>query len=244
MTSRLGTRQTGMTLVELLIALSLSVMISTVAYRFLDTAVLAESQAETVLSDVMAMEAFFVHLSSDLQLIADRSVVKPAVGVDPMSALFDIADDKYRPALLASAGRKNTVSTLTQRDGSFLWFTRRDWVNPQQQARSQLQRVLYRLDQDGQLWRDYWPERNQPLSTIPAGSRLLLDSVQELQVSYLAPFYANALDTESSAQWYTQWPPQEQSAKPLLSRLPAAIRVHIKTSQLGSIERMFWVGGA
>lgn len=236
-------RQQGLTLIELLIAISLTVLIAALAYRFLDTAAQVEAQADENLTRLMALEQFFAVMVSDLEHSVDRQVVKPAVGIDPLAALMASGDNRLRPALLTTTVAGQPLSLLTGREGSLLWLTRQGWINPQQDVRSELQRVLYRMDNNGQLWRDYWAERNQSLSAPPQGSRLLLDDVQAFELAYLP-----AGTDPMAGDWLTEWPlPQPVSADSTAAvptqRLPAALRVSLQSATLGRIERTFLFKG-
>lgn len=236
-------RQRGLTLVELLIALSLTVMISALAYQFLDVAVQVDEQAEANFQNLMALEQVFALISDDLEHLVDRSVVKPAVGLDPL-ALLMAASGAPRPALLSTTVAGQPLSSLTGRDGALLWFTRQGWVNPASQHRSELMRVLYRLDEERNLWRDYWPERNQPLAQTPLGSQLLLQNVAGLELGYLPP----AVVPESS-NWLSEWSIPAQTDTDgeaefvLPVRVPAAIRVVIRNDAVGTVQRTFLVKG-
>lgn len=243
------TRQRGLTLIELLIAMSLTVLISALAYRFLDTAASVEAQADDALAEWMALEAFFVWIAADLEQAVDRPVAKPAVGIDPLAALIGTAHAGLRPALLSSVVAGQPLATLTDREGSLLWLTRQGWVNPLHEDRSELQRVLYRLDNNQQLFRDVWPERNQPLSAVPLASRRVLDAVQSVELAYLPP------ETDPvSGIWLREWPLPVSAPDSAAShttpdttqdippvRLPAALRVVVQTERLGRIERIFCV---
>jgi len=236
-------RQQGLTLIELLIAISLTVLIAALAYRFLDTAAQVEAQADDNLTQLMALEQFFVWVASDLEHSVERSVVKPAVGIDPLTTWLASGDNRLRPVLLSATIGGQPLSALTGRDGSLLWLTRQGWVNPQLENRSELQRVLYRLDNNRQLWRDYWAERNQPLSAPPQGSLLLLDDVQAFELAYL-PDGADPV----TGDWLRDWPlpapltGDHDSAEPV-RRLPAALRVSLLSTTLGRIERIFLFKG-
>lgn len=236
-------QQRGLTLVELLIAMSLTVLISALAYRFLDTAVQVEAQAEESIAELMALEQFFVLLAADLEHAVDRGLSKPAVGVDPLSALLPEGDASVRPALLSASLSGQPLAMLTAREGALLWFTRRGWINPLQENRSDVQRVLYRLDNNRQLLREYWPERNQPLLSAPESSRVLIEDVQSIEFSYLP----RGADPRAST-WLREWPlPQPLSSDTAVAslpqRLPAAVRVAVDIGALGRVERTFVMRG-
>lgn len=240
----------GFTLIEVLIAISLTVLIGTIAYRFLDAALRVQEQSDTAQSWLQDMEQTWQLLAQDLQHSIDRPVVAPAVGQDPLY-MFDQPSALPRPALLSHKVGDLMLSDLLGREGARLWLSRQAWANPAQQHRSTLQRVLYRLDSEGRLYRDYWPERNQLLSDVPEGSLLLMSDIQQLQIAFLP-----AQRYPDEASWLPHWPPSAAdlgqvespadaaaSALPIRT-LPAAIKVSLQLSGQGLFERIFLVSGS
>ncbi len=241
----------GFTLIELLIAMSLTVLIGGISYQFIDASLRAQTQGDAALSSLTAIEQTWQLMASDLHSSIDRPVVTPAVGADLLSVLDSggSAEDR-RPSMLSAQLGNLSLADLLGREGALLWFTRHGWVNPLGQQRSELQRVLYRLDDNGSLFRDYWPERNQQMSSMPQASLLLLENVQAIRISFL-PYG----QTPDDSAWLPYWPlpsaqlptsgqGQAQGADPALNRfMPAAIRVLIQTPELGQVERIFLLAG-
>lgn len=241
----------GFTLIELLIAMSLTVLIGGISYQFIDASLRAQTQGDAALSSLTAIEQTWQLMASDLHSSIDRPVVTPAVGADLLSVLDSggSAEDR-RPSMLSAQLGNLSLADLLGREGALLWFTRHGWVNPLGQQRSELQRVLYRLDDNGSLFRDYWPERNQQMSSMPQASLLLLENVQAIRISFL-PYG----QTPDDSAWLPYWPlpsaqlptsgqAQAQGADPALNRfMPAAIRVLIQTPELGQVERIFLLAG-
>lgn len=240
----------GFTLIELLIAMSLTVLTGAISYQFLDASIRVQSQGDTALQSLAAIEQTWQMMTSDLQHSIDRPVGKPAVGADILSALESGSSGQgRRPAMMSAQFDNVLLSELTGRDGALLWFTRHGWVNPLGQQRSGLQRVLYRLDNNGNLFRDYWPERNQLFLSAPEGSVLLLDNVQAITITFLPQG-----QHPDAAAWLPYWPPTftSMSIPPTASVpdeqsqprwLPAAVKVSLQTGELGQIERIFILAG-
>lgn len=224
----------GFTLIELLIAMSLTVLIGAISYRFLDAAIRVQEQGDAAQQSLTALEQTWQMLASDLQNSIDRPVVKPATGADFLAGLGPVIEgESRRPSLLSAQFFDSSLAQLVSRDGALLWFSRQGWVNPLAQQRSEIQRILYRLDDNGNLYRDYWPERNQDMSAAPEGSLLLLENVRSVQFGFLA----SGQHPDNSA-WLTQWPPsvgfpQQTEAGEQVSRvpqryMPAAVRVTLE----------------
>lgn len=231
-------RAAGFTLIELLIAVSLTVMVGAISYRFLDAAIRVEALGNGQRQSVSALEQTWQLMAADLRSSTDRPVVVPATGIDflPVSAQGDGDDGSrpQRPSMISAVYAEAPLAQIVSREGALLWFTRLGWENPLQQPRSGLQRILYRLDNDGNLYRDYWSEKNQPLSAQPDGSLLLLANVQTVQFAFLA-----AGDNPDADNWLPRWPPaasaaglsdNEESQLPAVF-LPAAVRVTMRLSE-------------
>jgi type II secretion system protein J len=152
----------GFTLIELLIAMSLTVLIGGISYQFIDASLRAQTQGDAALSSLTAIEQTWQLMASDLHSSIDRPVVTPAVGADLLSVLdTGGTGEARRPSMMSAQLGNLSLADLLGRDGALLWFTRHGWVNPLGQPRSELQRVLYRLDNNGNLFRDYWPVKEE-----------------------------------------------------------------------------------
>lgn len=243
------TGQRGFTLVELLIAMALTVLIGAMSYRFLDTAMAVSEQGSDVLQQINELERVWLLMAADLYQASSRPAAKPATGLDALAATDFLPQG--RPAMLSQAGGGLFLPAILQRPGAQLWFVRTGWSNPLQQQRSELQRVAYRVV-DGDLYRDYWPERNQSLSEAPAGSLRLLQDVEQLSFRFL-PVAASPL----ADAWLRDWPPvlsdgvgatapgeDTRAGSELTTRLPAAVEVQLQSGALGSVSRVFLLAGA
>ena len=245
----------GFTLIELLIAMSLTVLIGGISYQFIDASLRAQTQGDAALSSLTAIEQTWQLMASDLHSSIDRPVMTPAVGADLLSVLdTGGTGEARRPSMMSAQLGNLSLADLLGRDGALLWFTRHGWVNPLGQPRSELQRVLYRLDNNGNLFRDYWPERNQQMSSMPQASLLLLENVQAISISFLP-----SRQTPDDSAWLPYWPlpsaqlptvgqgvgqGADQGADQALNRfMPAAIRVLLQTPELGQVERIFLLAG-
>ncbi|MEX0740237.1 MAG: type II secretion system protein GspJ [Pseudohongiella sp.] len=237
--------QRGFTLIELLIAMALTVLIGAMSYRFLDTAMAVSEQGEEALQQINELERVWLLLAADLEQASSRSAARPATGVDALAATDYLPQG--RPAMLSQSGAGVSLPATLQRPGAMLWFVRAGWSNPLQQQRSELQRVAYRLD-DGSLYRDFWPERNQSLTEAAAGSLLLLQDVEALSFRFL-PIGSTPVEDA----WLSEWPPvipagEDSEAATggdeLASRLPAAVEVRLLSAALGEVRRIFLLPGA
>jgi general secretion pathway protein J len=75
-----------------------------------------------------------------------------------------------------------------------LEFTRAGWSNTAGLARPTLQRVAYRIDQDG-LWRDHWRVLDRTQAAEPIRTKLLT-KVRSATFRFMTP----------NRQWVERWP--------------------------------------
>jgi general secretion pathway protein J len=143
---------TGFTLFEVLIAVSIFALISTIAMTNLIQVGRAGeriSNAQQRLSDIQFAMAY---MAKDMTQLINRKV-----------------RDKY--------GDEQEQFMLSE---NVLQFTHGGWSNFLQQTRSQLQRVEYRLE-DEILFREYWLQLDQGYNDQPV-KQSLLDGVEKFEV--------------------------------------------------------------
>lgn len=138
-------RQSGFTLLELIIAISIFGVISVMAYGALrhisDTAQHLEKRSEQLAG---MQRAFFV-MSKDFQQLTERKI-------------RDQFGDEQAALITEDVGRVE--------------FTRAGWRNPLGRQRAHLQRVAYRLE-EGTLYRDYWQVLDRAQDSKPLSSAVI-----------------------------------------------------------------------
>ncbi|WP_251358886.1 type II secretion system minor pseudopilin GspJ [Kangiella sp. TOML190] len=105
---------------------------------------------------------------------------------------------------------------------SFLEFTRTNWRNPAKLARSNLQHIVYKIE-DTQLIRNHW---------------LYVDNAsegQELKRPLLTGLESVEFEFLKEDDWQKQWEAEEDR----LSDLPKAIKVTLTLEDLGEVYRIF-----
>jgi len=112
-----------------------------------------------------------------------------------------------------------------------LEFTRSGWMNTAGLPRPTLQRVGYRLDQDG-LWRDYWRTLDRTQTSEPVRVRLL-SGVRAVTFRFLAP----------SQEWVDRWPQPGGNPAEQERLRPAAVEVTLELDDWGTIKRIVEVAG-
>lgn len=223
-------RQQGFTLIEVMVAVAISLVIATLAYGFLSSAITAKESSDEALVTVNQLETVFQLLATDLHHVVERDLPSASAG---------LGSEEPAPAFMGGDSTSRGANYLL---GDYvLRFARDGWANPLQQPRSDLQRVGYRWI-DGQLWRDFWPERNQPLDAEPAGQRLLIDNLEAIRIRFL-PFSAKQV---SNGPWQDVWPPQDanQQANEGVHRgLPAAVEITLTLEEVGDVQRIISLPG-
>lgn len=221
------TRQSGLTLLEMLVALAITALVAALAYGSLSSARVAKESIDEALGTVNSLETAFQLLATDLHHVLDRELPGAAAGLGSVSPT---------PTFMGGEVSRGAANILL---GDYvLRFVRDGWANPLQQQRSDLQRVGYRWI-DGQLWRDYWPERNQPVDAPPAGTRLLLEDLQELQIRFLPP---TAGELREGA-WLDYWPPESSDMGTGVVTLPLAVELTLTLEDVGDVRRIFSLPG-
>jgi general secretion pathway protein J len=113
-----------------------------------------------------------------------------------------------------------------------LEFTKAGWSNTAGLPRPTLQRVGYRIDQDG-LWRDHWPVLDRTQATEPVREKLLT-KVRTIKFRFMDP----------SRNWVDQWPQSNAVGTADGERQrPAAVEFVIDLEDWGTIRRVIEVAG-
>src|SRR5690606_34774236 len=114
-----------------------------------------------------------------------------------------------------------------------LAFTRSGWNNPRDQPRGSLQRVRYRLDGDGVLWREHWLVLDRIDDEQQLQQVKLIDGVQRVTLEFLDGKSGNAGQQKPGGEWMEQWP-----LAPRDPLLPLALRIGLELDDLGRVERI------
>lgn len=149
----------GFTLLELIVAMAISVIFGVIAYVGLGNLQLNYVAGRDSLERMAEMQFAMRRLAQDFTQIQPRPI-------------RDELGDGYLPALLADG--RGTYS---------LEFTRGGWSNPLGLPRPTLQRVAYFL-QDEILVRRHWNVLNRTLSNQPVETPML-EQVLQVQVRFL-----------------------------------------------------------
>lgn len=196
----------GFTLLELLVAIGIFALISAIAYGSLTRLMIDRDRLQSEQAFWRSLSLTFARLEEDLSQARERSV-RDVIG-------FTQPAFRGQPTDTRSTGMPSVE------------FTRGGVVTLSDGARSDLQRVAYRLV-GGKLMRLTWPVLDMGPQTVPFETPLL-DHVEEFHVR----FYANA------GAWLDLWP-----ADGIKDILPRGVEVKVTLKGRGEFTRLFLVNG-
>lgn len=201
-------RAAGFTLLELLVALSIFAIMAAMAYGGLSSVIEARAQVDAALERNQRLQQTIFRLQSDFGQIAARGIRD------------EFGDN--RPALTSDID--NTLA-----------FTRQGWRNPLNEARSHLQRVRYRLDEENRLVRDHWRVLDRAQDSLPVET-VMLEDVDRLEWRFL----------NDVREWRDSWPPPAAGGPPPGNQpgpehytLPIAVELRLITEERGEIRQLF-----
>ena len=197
----------GFTLLELLVAIAIFAIMGSLAMSGYVELQRQSEYAEQRLERVREVQRAIQTLGQDLAQIEPRPIREPL-------------GEALLPAVLATDGAEYRLQ-----------FTRAGWSNTGGLQRPTLQRVGYRLDQDG-LWRDHWSVLDRTLSVEPVRTRLLA-GVRSVRIRFMT----------AQRNWVERWPVNEGLPGANDRLRPAAVEVIIDLEDWGEIRRLVEVAG-
>lgn len=210
----------GFTLIEVLLAVSITVIVAAMSYQGLDAGMKLADRSQIETDRIHAINRVFDILSKDFRQIVARRVRSPE-------------GDEFEDAFYYN---ESSIPMLR--------FTRAGWTNPQPERfqRSQLQRVNYSYDGD-KLIRYSWQMLDR-YDDSEADEIILLENVQSVTIRLLQEAAATGNVTSSTTDWVTQWPPLVLSSgtgntPSGTETLPLAVEITIDIDGWGPIRRVY-----
>ncbi|MEY2921145.1 MAG: hypothetical protein RL261_2450 [Pseudomonadota bacterium] len=197
----------GFTLLEVLVAIAIFAFVGVMALSGYTQLQKQTEYQNTRLDRIREVQRAVQILAQDLTQIEPRPIRQPL-------------GDQRVPAVLAGESVEYKIE-----------FTRAGWMNTAGLPRPTLERVAYRLDQDG-LWRDYWRTLDRTQTSEPVRVRLL-SGVRAVTFRFLAP----------SQEWIDRWPQPGGNPAEQERLRPAAVEVTLELEDWGTIKRIVEVAG-
>ena len=205
---------TGFTLVEVLVAMAITALISVVAYGALSSALSGAESLRSAMVRSQDINQTLALLSRDIRQVVNR----------PISDEFD----QRAPAL---SGGELSRYPLT--------LTRAGWHNSTGAPRSTLQRVSWWIEDDV-LWRAHFPVLDRTPGT-EAIETAMLEDVERFEVRFLPTINDMKSDRDDvidDRNWRENWV-LDVSQPGLELPTPAAIEIVLQLARLGEVRRLY-----
>ena len=204
----------GFTLVEVLVAMAITALISVMAYTGLSSALSGAESMRAAATRAHEINHALSMLSRDLRQVVNRPVVDELGQLSPAFTGGELASDS-------------------------LVLTRAGWHNSTGAPRSALQRVRGWLEDD-QLWRGYFPVLDRTAGT-EAVETAVLDDIERFEVRFLSALSvleSDRNDVIDRRNWQDNWI-TDLSQPGQLPAPPAAVEVVMEVVGLGEVRRTY-----
>ncbi len=204
----------GFTLVEVLIAMAITTLISVVAYTGLSSALSGAESLRSASGRAHDINQTLAMLSRDLRQVVNRPVV-----------------DEFGQVVPALMGGEMAREPLA--------LTRAGWHNSTAAPRSTLQRVRWWLE-DERLWRGYFPVLDRTAGTEPVETAIL-EGVKRFELRFLSSLSAvesDRNDVIDRRNWQDSWI-ADLSQPGQMPSPPAAVEVLMEVAGLGELRRTY-----
>jgi general secretion pathway protein J len=197
----------GFTLLELMMAIGIFAVVSAIAYGSLSRLLNDSARLESEHAFWRGLSLTFTRMEEDFARARPRSV-RDAIG-NPLPAF------RGQPTDTRATGAPSVE------------FTRGGVLTLDTSARSDLQRIGYRLTDDGELKKIVWPVLDQGPQSTPRESPLL-SQVEEFHIRFFS----------ATGAWLDQWPVQG-----INEVLPRGVEIRLTLTGRGEFTRLFLING-
>jgi len=204
----------GFTLVEVLVAMAITALISVVAYGALSSALSGAESVRSAMVRSQDINQTLMLLSRDIRQVVNRSVI-----------------DEFNQRAPALSGGALSRYPLT--------LTRAGWHNSTGAPRSTLQRVRWWIEDDV-LWRAHFPVLDRTPGT-EAIETAMLDDVERFEVRFvptISDVKSDRDDVIDDRNWRDNWM-LDVSQPGLELPTPAAIEIVLQLARLGEVRRLY-----
>ena len=181
---KMKSRQSGFTLLELLVSVGIFALMAAMAYGGLNNLLKNRQITDERAVRLTQLQTSFLWLGRDIEQTINRKI-----------------RDEYGDNQLAMVGAEFGTYQLE--------LTRGGWRNPVGRTRSNLQRVAYSV-RDNKLVRSYWNVLDRAQDSKPLET-MLLDGVTRMELRFLSPAQNSGQDKQ---EWGDSWPGSALGAEP------------------------------
>jgi general secretion pathway protein J len=204
----------GFTLIEVLVAMAITALISVVAYGALSSALSGAESVRSAMVRSQDINQTLALLSRDIRQVVNRSI-----------------SDEFDQRAPALSGGELSRYPLT--------LTRAGWHNSTGAPRSTLQRVSWWIEDDV-LWRAHFPVLDRTPGT-EAIETAMLEDVERFEVRFLPTINdvkSDRDDVIDDRNWRENWV-LDVSQPDLELPTPAAIEIVLQLARLGEVRRLY-----
>jgi general secretion pathway protein J len=221
-------RSTGFTLIELVVALFISAIMFLFGYRALSQAIDSRKVVDEQSARLQALQTMMRVIEQDFELAEPRPI-------------RNVIGDGWQPAFSAT-GTQAFGSLSTQLSGTtvrgesapIVSLTRVGWTNPVGIQRSEMQRVIYTIE-NGSLTRSYYPVLDPTEAVLPV-KRVMMDHVKSFTLRFM----------DNGHNWQNIWPPSVLGGVSPLTQdryRPIAVEVRVEIESWGVLTRHIEIAG-
>ncbi|MEH6447322.1 MAG: type II secretion system minor pseudopilin GspJ [Oleispira sp.] len=233
--------QQGFTLLEVMIAISITALIGIASTNLLSNIIETKKITDIRSEQLTTLQRFNQFVSRDVEQIINRSIrdeygdTQPAIIIDGTDYLAEWTRLGWRNSPITDDPR-----AIIQRVAFQLFDIDEEEC---EQAKLRLQEIG-NLEPDGScLIRYFWPVLDRSGDT-EARTQIILDLVEELEIEILATENTAGTNTNTNNQqsqpaasnWYSQWPNLQTGTSP---EIPTAMRWKLTLPKIGEIERLW-----
>ena len=200
--------QQGFTLIEVLLAMAITLFVGVIAYVGLSNALNAADSSAVQAKQLAELQTALTTLERDIRHASGRTVT-----------------DEY--------GQPQPALTGSETDPYLLQLTRIGWDNPLGQRRGEIQRVRYSWE-DASLWRESWNVLDVIDEDIGLQRVLLLQGINRIELEFLT----QKSTTKENGEWQALWPLADVNRGEGSGALPQAIALTLDMKNLGEVKRV------
>lgn len=210
-----GKLDKGFTLIEVLLAIAITAVVTLMAYNGLSAAINVAESVEANSEQLADLQLSISVLERDIRHAVNRPII-----------------DGFGDEQVAFAG--------SETDEYLLLLTRTGWTNYTQTRRAELQRVGY-LIEDDELWRESWLVLDRWDDDEYKQRVLLYKGIDEVNIAFLKSIDSASVSSSADIEleWLDDWPETAGT-----NELPEAVEIELEIRDYGKLRRLIELSGA